>query len=491
MTPGTRILGASIGLLATLLAANLWLGLRTARWFADEVQQAANRSMAMYIADRGPLIREGRVDHERMTEIAGNAMVLNPAATIYLLDESGRVIWPAPSGVAPARRVALDPVFRFLDGPTDRAAAIYGNDPRSGNRHLFSAAAIDSELGREGFVYVVLGTSHRAARLADALASHALRYGAAGLLALLIVAILLLWGISAWLTRPLNRLYRSILEVERELLPQVGPGNAASAEDFRRVQQAFDAMAGRLREQVKDLRGTDLVRRELFAQASHDLRTPLSAMRGYVETLATDSADMGAGQRREFIAVILKQCDRLQRLVDQVFTLARLDLAALPLQPEPVALADLMHDIVAQRQQVAREAGVRLTVSSAPQVPAVMADIALMETVAENLLDNALRHCRSGRQTHVSVEVVAARVRVTIRDEGPGIDPGDLHKVLQPFYAGAGGRTGLGLSIVQRVLALHQSRLDLASIPGQGTLASFELPALKSVCRDDFVTSGA
>jgi len=491
VTPGTRLLGATIGLLAAVLAANLWLGLQTARSYADEVQQSANRSMAMYIAARGPLIRDGRIYQQRMLEIAEHAMVLNPAANIYLLDATGRVIWPATSATSAARRVALEPIFRFLGGPADRVEAIYGGDPRGGAPRLFSAAAIDSDQQREGFVYVVLGTSDRATRLADAQASHALRYGAAGLLALLCLAILLLWGISAWLARPLNRLHRRILEVERELLPQIGTRIDAPAEDFRRVQRAFDALAHRIRDQVRDLRGTDRERRELFAQASHDLRTPLSAMRGYVETLATDGAKMSVNRRAEFFAVILRHCDRLQRLVDQVFTLARLDLAALPLQPEPIALADLMHDIVAQRQQVAREAGVRLTVSSAPQIPAVMADIALMETVAENLLDNALRHCRSGRETHVCIEVVASQVRVTISDEGPGIDPRDLDKVLQPFYAGEGGRTGLGLSIVQRVLALHHSRLDLRSVPGQGTVASFELPAMKAVSREDFVTSRA
>jgi signal transduction histidine kinase len=234
-------------------------------------------------------------------------------------------------------------------------------------------------------------------------------------------------------------------------------------------------MARQLRRHVDSLRELDRSRRELVATVSHDLRTPLTSMRGYLETLQIADGCMPAARRKHFTEIALRHCDRLERLVDQLLTLARVDGPLVRLNLEPLSAAELVQDIVTKLQLRAESAAIRLAMEVDTSIPRIVADIGMIECVLENLADNALRHTPRGGSVVIRAYAEHDSAWIEVQDTGCGVPPSDLARLRRPLETGPGGHVGLGLSIVERVLRLHGSCLELSSKPGHGTLARFGL----------------
>jgi signal transduction histidine kinase len=475
---GTRLLRGTCLLLLGLLAATWLAGLYAAQAFANEFTQALNRSIGMYVADEGPLGADGAPDHSRLAQLAAQAMVLNPAAELYLLDVDGRVTWP----VAPARSagvaVPLEPLRRFLaDGGPRRA--ILGLDPlRPASQAIFSAAAL-SHAGRPaGYVYVVVGGATYRGLIGAVGQSHILRVMTISVVALLLLAALAAWSLDRAISRPLLALHANAsshaarLGIASDAADDAQP---AGATDIEAVSRIVDGLVGRIHQQLLALEHTDRARRELLSHVSHDLRTPLTAIRGYVETLLAEAPDLPRERRHDFLSTIARHCERLQRLVDQVFLLSRLDAAVLPVRREPVSLAELVQDIAEKWRLSAEAAGLRLAVRVDRRVRPVNADIGLIETAIENLIDNAFRHGRRPGSVEIDVLTSGAAVAVSVRNDGAGLDPAHDARPHDGPITEPGRRSGLGLAIVRRVLALHEGTFEIRALPEQAVLARFVL----------------
>jgi signal transduction histidine kinase len=472
--PAGRLLLATVALLAAMAIAGGWVLAQASRGFSDELTQRLNRNIAMYVVAEAPLIHDGQVDEAQLTRLAHQAMVINPIAEVYLLDPAGQVIGERADGALASSAVDLDPIREFLSG--DGRGPIYGNDPRSpGAQRVFSAAGIFQGTKLEGYVYVVLGGAPSESAATTLAGSYILRAAAITTLVVLLLAAVAAWALTAWLTRPLHNLHRRVVQLGDDY---GGRASAAAPErriDLDTVRESVESLAAQLAAQVTGLEQADRMRRDLYVSISHDLRTPLTAMRGYLDTLARDDQRIPLDRQRAFIGVAVRHCERLSRLVDQVFALARLDATTVCLHSEPVAVAELAQDVVTKFQGLAESARVRLRLAVDPHAPAVPADIGMLETVLQNLIDNALRHTRAGGEVVVCVRTVGETVETIVNDTGAGIAPSDLERLQRPFEIGPGGRTGLGLAIVKRVLDLHGSSLRLTSAPGEGTAAAFTL----------------
>jgi len=226
------------------------------------------------------------------------------------------------------------------------------------------------------------------------------------------------------------------------------------------------------------------LRSDLIANVSHDLRMPLVAMRGYLELLATRGEQLGADERRRCVAVALRQCEHLGRLVDELFELARLDGLELAIARERFAIAELASDVVQKFALVADGQRVELVVAADGQLPLVDANLGLIERVLDNLIDNALQHTPAGGSVRIALDAASgnAAVRVRVSDTGSGIAAADLPHVFDrhwrgPASARRAGAGGLGLAIAQRIVALHGGRLEVESDLARGTCFSFSLPA--------------
>jgi PAS domain S-box-containing protein len=246
-----------------------------------------------------------------------------------------------------------------------------------------------------------------------------------------------------------------------------------------------DALTKQVAGQAVALEHGTRQRRELLANLSHDLRTPLAAMQGYLELLLLRQGRLETAEARNYLQTAAAQSERLARLVGDLFELTRLEADDMQPQFEPVALAELAHDVAqkfaaqAQRREVALAVRCDACGSAAPAM--VPADIALVERVLDNLVDNALRHTPAGGAVTIELGGDKQRARVSVADTGEGIAAEDLPGIFERYdraarVGGGSGHAGLGLAIAQRIVNLHGSQLQVHSASGEGTRVSFDLP---------------
>jgi PAS domain S-box-containing protein len=225
------------------------------------------------------------------------------------------------------------------------------------------------------------------------------------------------------------------------------------------------------------------LRRELVANVSHDLRTPLTSLRGYLEELLREDRTLAPDKRRAYLEIAARQSERLGTLISELFELAKLDFKGYQINPEPVHLGELAQDVLQKFQLSAEKKEIALHVAIDPKVGSVRADIGLIERALQNLLENALKHTGPGGRISLAVLSQDGRVMVRVCDTGSGIAPQDLPHIFERFYQtdapkaiGSSG-AGLGLAIVKRILDLHHSKIDVESAVMAGTTFSFALPA--------------
>lgn len=262
----------------------------------------------------------------------------------------------------------------------------------------------------------------------------------------------------------------------------VARGDGPPRDEIERLARTFDAMAERLIAQFDELEKTDRLRRELVANISHDLRTPLTSLRGFLETLSLKQAALGPDERRRFLEGAIRQADRLNQLVADLFELARLDSGTRALEVEPLALAELAQDAVQQFRLLADERGVELE-TRVPDSPAMVeGDVGLLARVLDNLLDNGLRHTPEGGRVTLRLRETPQWVSVEVSDTGCGIAPDDLPHVFDRFFVSQArvaedDHAGLGLAISKRVVELHGGTIEVASRLRRGTTFAVTLPA--------------
>ena len=472
------IITALFGLVALVFV--LLMSQATER-YQQEVAQKLNATLAAHIVDGQPLFKDGQIDHAALENLFHNLMVINPRVELYLLDTDGRILdFSAPPGKVQRKRVDLAPVRHFIRG--DYTPPLHGEDPRSLERHkVFSAAPINVDGRRAGYLYVILA-SEQYDSVAQMLAgSYVMKINT--LLSLLVVVFALLAGLLlfALLTRRLRRLTRAVENFQHAGFNGALPRGRGRGDEIDRLTLSFNAMAERIATQVQRLQDTDTQRRELVANVSHDLRTPLASLQGYLETLRLKGEGLSGAERMHHLEVAHRHCEHLGRLVEELFDLARLD--ANEVQPvlEPFSLPELVQDVVHKFELCARQHDVALLARYDETLPFVVGDIALIERVMDNLLENALRHTPAGGTVTVAIQPVGEAVAVQIIDTGSGIASDDLPFIFERFYQSDKMRTrggaGLGLAIARRIVELHGRTIRADSTLGRGTTFAFDLPA--------------
>jgi len=472
------ILAVLFGLVA--LAFVLLLGQATER-YQQEVAQKLNASLAQQIVAEHPLFRDGAVDHAALENLFHDLMVINPRVELYLLDTDGRILgYSAPPGKVLRQRIDLDPVRRFIGG--DYTPPLGGEDPRShARRKVFSAAPIEVAGHRAGYLYVILASEQYDSVAQLLTGSYVLRINALLSLGAVVFALCAALLLFAVLTRRLRRLTGAVETFRHAGFTGVLPQGDSRGDEIDRLTHSINAMAERIAGQVQHLQEVDNQRRELVANVSHDLRTPLASLQGYLETLRLKGGELPEEERRHYLEVAHRHCRHLARLVGELFDLARLD--ANEVQPvlEPFSLPELVQDVVHKFELRARQRQVTLQAHYDEDLPFVLGDLALIERVLDNLLENALRHTPAGGTVTVAVQPLGEALAVRIIDTGAGIAAEDLPHVFERFYQSDKMRTrggaGLGLAIARRIVELHGRTIRAASSPGHGTTFAFDLPA--------------
>jgi signal transduction histidine kinase len=288
-----------------------------------------------------------------------------------------------------------------------------------------------------------------------------------GLLLLGLLAVAFLVG------RAVRRMAAPIGEV-MEAADRVAGGDYST-----RVQVRATGEVGRLassfNQMTERLQASETQRRALLADVAHELRTPLSVIRGSVEGML----DGVYPPDESHLGPILEETAVMARLLDDLQTLSTAEAGVLRLHRERVDPLSLAQDATAAFRARADRAGVGLECRASGPVPEVDVDPLRIGEVLANLLTNAIRHTPRGGSVRVQVEPDPAGVAVAVADTGPGIDPGDLPHVFDRFVKSAdSGGAGLGLAIARSLVEAHGGRISAASVPGQGTTMRFVLPAV-------------
>lgn len=482
LTLSQRLSVAFFALLLVCCGALMGIQMRSTTVHEQETVQRLSRGLAEHIARSGELMDGGGMRNGEVRALFGKLMAVNPSVEVYLLDDQGRILGhDAPSGHLKRDRVDLAPVQALL---RDEPLPILGDDPRSASgRKVFNAAPLFVQGKQAGYIYVVLVGEQREALAANIAANATLR---TTLWSLAIVAVIgLLAGAVAfrWVTRPLRQLTRRVQSFDvdaaapAQALPPT-PLRAGERDELAILQHSFGHMGQRLGEQWQQLRQQDLQRRELVANISHDLRTPLSSLHGYLETLALKDATLSAEERQRYLAIALSQSHKVGRLAQALFELARLEHGGVVLDRQAFSLPDLVQDVFQKFELAAQARRQHLAAEIPPGLPAVDADLGLIERVLTNLLDNAIRHTPEGGRITLTLQAVQGEVQVSVADTGPGIPPErreDLFHTPAAFSSQRPDSGGLGLLIVHRILQLHHREIRLME-SREGALFVFTLP---------------
>lgn len=475
-----RLTVAFAALLVLLGLGVLVLLSRTSDRYADEVRQRLDAGISMYVVRELALIEKGSVNTVALRELANRAMTVNPSAEVYLLDDAGRVLSTVVQHNRVVRQqVSLGPIKEFLRAPNQRP--IYGDDPSSlSGQRVFSVAPIQDHGRLDGYLYVVLGGQPERSIAQRLWGSYALRAAALGLGLVILAIFLVAGGLFAILTRRLQRLDQS-MEIWSRTLPagafpeQVQP----SGDEINALTIRFADMSQAIERQIKELKATDELRRELVANVSHDLRTPLASLRGYIETLMVKGSSVPPGDLQSHLKIALRQADQLGRLIDALFELARLESGMVVPEIEAVSIAELLQDVALRFRLQAASRGVELRTLLDTRGVLALADVGLIERAMGNLIENALRHTPEGGQVRIEMSVEDGAVRVRVVDTGEGIEAGNVPRVLDRFFSLRDpkdrARAGLGLSIVQRIMTLHGQTVSVLSQRGVGTTVEITL----------------
>jgi two-component system phosphate regulon sensor histidine kinase PhoR len=230
---------------------------------------------------------------------------------------------------------------------------------------------------------------------------------------------------------------------------------------------------------VTELRRLESVRRDFVANASHELQTPLTAIRGFAETLVAN--ELSREEVRGQLGVILRNSERLENLIRDMRELSRVESRRVPLQPGEVDVSKLTRALLADMEPRLREHSLEASVSDRGVV-AAWADRRAVDQVLSNLLDNALKYTDPGGRINVALEAQPDVVRVSVSDTGIGIPAEHRPRIFERFYrvdttrSRALGGTGLGLSIVRHLVQAMDGEVYVESEPGQGSAFHFTLP---------------
>jgi signal transduction histidine kinase len=283
---------------------------------------------------------------------------------------------------------------------------------------------------------------------------------------------------------PLRLRLRDLTNTARRL----GSGDFAARakqdgfDEVTELATAFNLMADELVARTNRLQVSDTARRQLLADVSHELMTPVTTIRGYLETLAMPEVQLDAQTRLRYVAVARRETHRLERLIGDLLDTARLEAGAAEMEIGEVPVGELFDRIVARHEYECRTNDIQLTSSIAPGADTVFGDAFRLEQALTNITTNALRHSREGGRIALRAERGDGSLILSVSDDGEGIAPEHLPLIFDRFYKATASKkgepagSGLGLYIVKTIAARHGGKVSAVSEVGHGTTIRIELP---------------
>lgn len=475
-----KIAAVFTGLLVILGVVFVVIAAVFSKSYYTAAHQALYGDIARHLATFTKPIKNGRPDTAVTHDIIHSTMVANPSVEVYLLDTAGNITdYVVPDKSVQVHRVNITSVKQWLAAGNGEKPT--GDNPKQpGEASIFSAAPVMENGRLAGYVYAVL-SSEKQMDVLEAINSRfytriSMTIFFIALAVAFIVGVITFFLITDSICRIAGVVKRfKEGDYTARIAGQV-KGNLGM------LTSTFNEMADVIVDNFERISASDRFRQELIANVSHDLRTPLSIMQGYIETMVMKQDALQPAEREKYLAVIHDSSRKLSGLIEQLFQYAKLEANVVTPEKEAFFVSELASDIIVSYQLKAAERRIKLQIQSVTALPPVFADIALTERVLQNLLDNAFKFTPDGGCITVSVSAAAAGVLVQVTDTGIGIAAQDQQYIFERYkqvQTGALAKKGmgLGLAIVKKILDLHQSAIEVISEPGKGASFRFILSA--------------
>lgn len=453
-------------------------------WTRAETEriQLLNWELAVnYARDLRPILEHDGISPE-LRRALGRLSGFNFEAEVFILDQHGKPLaWSYRGPNSEADVVPIELLERFLTSEPNRRLPLLGPKlSKPGRNGPFVAERILIR-DRPGYLYVVLD-GLRAGIYRGTLLDRYLLFGGgftSGLLSLF--AFIVGAVVFSILTRRLRVLTQTVDRIaDGDYRARI---ELTGKDEVHHLAAQINAMAATIDANIETIRAGDESRRQLIATLSHDLRTPITALRANLEATEASLERLSAEERRERFRRMFGTIENLTELLSQLFELAKLESGERKPAREPFSLSELISEEVFFEQEIfARERGVALVLVAPEGLPFVSADAEMIYRVLLNLVKNAITHTPQEGTVTVTLTTRASRIEVSVSDTGCGIAEGDLRRVFDRFYTGdtartrGRGGTGLGLAIVKQMLNLHEEEIFVESTVGVGTRFWFTLP---------------
>jgi signal transduction histidine kinase len=449
--------------------------------YFEETRQKLDLNIASHIAADNECFKGDSVNTQALRNVFHNVMVINPSIEVYLLDTNGTILtYYAPYQVIKITSVPLGPVKNFIS--SERQNFLMGVDPKNpAKMKPFSASRVTEENEFKGYIYVILGGQEYENVAQLVFGNYIIRLGVKSMIIALITAAIvgfLAIGIITWNIRRIVRVIRDFRN--GNLSARIAMTNKGELKMFA---DSFNDMADTIVNNLNEIKNMDENRRVLVANVSHDLRTPLAIIRGYVETILIKDSNLTFKERKNYLEIIMRNTDRLLNLVEELFELSRLESKVIEPHFEEFSFGELLQDIHQKNQVNANEKNINFLLELAENLPRVYADIGMMEKVFQNLIDNAIKFTPSGGEIKIILKrKYSNSLFAIVSDSGIGIKEEDISQIFNRYYqakkisTGMNDGAGLGLSIVKRILELHKFEIKVKSEPSKGTSFLISIP---------------
>ena len=446
----------------------------------DRAEQIFQWDSASYLAALMSSDPANAVNLGELERTAFSFTRANAKSSIYLLDETGQIVHAFfRDSVTDRERVAIAPIQRFFAAGASASAPMYGEDPDGADKYgVFSAAPINFR-GRPMILYIILTKSAWRDLLTvnyeNAFGVSAVFWSLLSLIAISLTGLYLFHLFARRFTR-ITSTVRSFSE--GDFSQRIG---FTPDDELGLLGSTIDEMAKRIESSISELKGRDVLRRELLANVSHDLRAPVGNIQGYFEGfLGPDETTTLKEITPQFRLGIQRNISYLTDLLNQLFELAKLEAQELKPDFEDFPIDQLIDDLISGFTTRVHGSGVTLKAVFETRPIFVHGDIRMLDRTLMNLIENAFKFTPAGGSIVVRAGIHGDYAAISVSDSGSGIAPEDLPKVFEKFYQGerapqTKGSIGLGLAIVERLLRLHGSSVFVESEPGQGTRFSFQL----------------
>jgi len=439
----------------------------------------ANHVIAEKFQDASPFLKDGTVNKPLFGDLMHDMMAVNQGIEVYLLDENGGVLYSVVldhSDNAPAKNVSLGPIKSFI--ANDGEKFVLGDDPRSpGKQKIFSAAPYSVD-GRNGFVYIVLAGKKFQEVSATLMGQHFAKLGAGAILLTTLFAAIIGFLAIWFLTKNLRLITSTVRRFsEGDLTARI---ENPESSDISIFANSFNKMADTITGNIDQMQSVDLLRRELIANVSHDLRTPLAILKGYIETLQIKQDSLLETQKQEYLQITHDNVDKLSKLINQLFEYSKLEAEQVSPVKEPFSITELSHDLIAKFNVLAEQKEIELQLDNPKENNMVYADVSLVERALQNLIENAIKYTEPKGKVTLSLLKKGKNIEINITDTGNGIpvseQPFIFDRYKQVSESAKKRGSGLGLAIVKKIMELHDTTITVLSKPREGSSFIFNLP---------------